>query len=144
MKFSQYVLYIPQLMMIPGHLNSSHYLDRYKNKLNISRVLFTEHFLTNKKINRVLAHQTEIATLFAWVIKLHLTQVFSPRLSAPKNTQNLEINQIWGVGVQEKESNMGFCSRWKFPTLGMTVLSGTSAEPRFRSVRSSLGLETSI
>ena len=27
-----------------------------------------------------LAHQTEIATLFAWVIKLHLTQVFSPRL----------------------------------------------------------------
>ena len=28
----------------------------------------------------ILAHQTEIATLFAWVIKLHLTQVFSPRL----------------------------------------------------------------
>ena len=27
----------------------------------------------------ILAHQTEIATLFAWVIKLHLTQVFSPR-----------------------------------------------------------------
>ena len=24
----------------------------------------------------ILAHQTEIATLFAWVIKLHLTQVF--------------------------------------------------------------------
>ena len=89
-----------------------------------------------------LAHQTEIATLFAWVIKLHLTQVFSPRLK--KNTQNLEINQIFGVVVQEKESNMVFCSRWKFPTLGMTVLSGTSAEPRFRSARSSLGLETSI
>ena len=88
-----------------------------------------------------LAHQTEIATLFAWVIKLHLTQVFSPRL---KNTQNLEINQILVVVVQEKESNMVFCSRWKFPTLGMTVLSGTSAEPRFRSARSSLGLETSI
>ena len=61
-----------------------------------------------------------------------------------KNTQNLEINQIFGVVVQEKESNMVFCSRWKFPTLGMTVLSGTSAEPRFRSARSSLGLETSI
>ena len=90
----------------------------------------------------ILAHQTEIATLFAWVIKLHLTQVFSPRLK--KNTQNLEINQILGVVVQEKESNMVFCSRWKFPTLGMTVLSGTSAEPRFRSARSSLGLETSI
>ena len=28
----------------------------------------------------ILAHQTEIATLFAWVIKFHLTQVFSPRL----------------------------------------------------------------
>ena len=56
----------------------------------------------------------------------------------------LEINQILGVVVQEKESNMVFCSRWKFPTLGMTVLSGTSAEPRFRSARSSLGLETSI
>ena len=95
----------------------------------------------------ILAHQTEIATLFAWVIKLHLTQVFSPRLSAPKNTQNLEINQIWGGGgvvVQEKESNMVFFSRLNFPTLGMTVLSGTSAEPRFRSARSSLGLETSI
>ena len=65
-------------------------------------------------INFILAHQTEIATLFAWVIKLHLTQVFSPRL---KNTQNLEINQILGVAVQEKESNMVFCSRWKFPTL---------------------------
>ena len=90
----------------------------------------------------ILAHQTEIATLFAWVIKLHLTQVFSPRLK--KNTQNLEINQIFWVVVQEKESNMVFCSRWKFPTLGMTVLSGTSAEPRFRSARSSLGLETSI
>ena len=63
---------------------------------------------------------------------------------AKKITQNLEINQIWGVVVQEKESNMVFFSRWKFPTLGMTVLSGTSAEPRFRSVRSSLGLETSI
>ena len=63
---------------------------------------------------------------------------------AKKNTQNLEINQILGVVVQEKESNMVFCSRWKFPTLGMTVLSGTSAEPRFRSARSSLGLETSI
>ena len=61
-----------------------------------------------------------------------------------KNTQNLEINQIFGVVVQEKESNMVLCSRWKFPTLGMTVLSGTSAEPRFRSARSSLGLETSI
>ena len=71
-----------------------------------------------------LAHQTEIATLFAWVIKLHLTQVFSPRL---KKYANLEINQIWGVVVQEKESNMVFCSRWKFPTLGMTVLSGTEA-----------------
>ena len=56
----------------------------------------------------------------------------------------LEINQILGVVVQEKESNMVFCSRWKFPTLWMTVLSGTSAEPRFRSARSSLGLETSI
>ena len=89
----------------------------------------------------ILAHQTEIATLFAWVIKLHLTQVFSPRL---KNMQNLEINPIFGVVVQEKEPNMVFCSRWKFPTLGMTVLSGTSAEPRFRSARSSLGLETSI
>ena len=88
-----------------------------------------------------LAHQTEIATLFAWVIKLHLTQVFSPRL---KNTQNLEINQILGVVVQEKESNMVFCYRWKFPTLRKTVLSGTSAEPRFRSAWSSLGLETSI
>ena len=63
---------------------------------------------------------------------------------AKKITQNLEINQILGVVVQEKESNMVFCSRWKFPTLGMTVLSGTSAEPRFRSARSSLGLETSI
>ena len=63
---------------------------------------------------------------------------------AKENTQNLEINQIFGVVVQEKESNMVFCSRWKFPTLGMTVLSGTSAEPRFRSARSSLGLETSI
>ena len=63
---------------------------------------------------------------------------------AKKNTQNLEINQILGVVVQEKESNMVFCSRWKFPTLGMTVLSGTSAEPRFRSAWSSLGLETSI
>ena len=63
---------------------------------------------------------------------------------AKKNTQNLEINQILGVVVQEKESNMVFCSRWKFPTLGMTVLSRTSAEPRFRSARSSLGLETSI
>ena len=63
---------------------------------------------------------------------------------AKKITQNLEINQIWGVVVQEKESNMVFFSRWKFPTLGMTVLSGTSAEPRFRSARSSLGLETSI
>ena len=31
-----------------------------------------------------LAHQTEIATLFAWVIKLHLTQVFSPRLKKKK------------------------------------------------------------
>ena len=90
----------------------------------------------------ILAHQTEIATLFAWVIKLHLTQVFSPRLK--KIMQNLEINQILGVVVQEKESNMVFCSRWKFPTLGMTMLSGTSAEPRFRSARSSLGLETSI
>ena len=49
--------------------------------------------------------------------------------------QNLEINQILGVVVQEKESNMVFCSRWKFPTLGMTVLSGTSApktEPHIR------------
>ena len=36
-------------------------------------------------IQTFLAHQTEIATLFAWVINLHLTQVFSPRLSAPKN-----------------------------------------------------------
>ena len=88
-----------------------------------------------------LAHQTEIATLFAWVIKLHLTQVFSPRL---KKYANLEINQILGVVVQEKESNTVFCSRWKFPTLGMTVQSGTSAEPRFRSARSSLGLEASI
>ena len=25
---------------------------------------------------------------------------------------------------------MGFCSRWKFPTQGMTVLSGTEAPPR--------------
>ena len=33
-----------------------------------------------------LAHQTEIATLFAWVIKLHLTQVFSPRLKKPRKT----------------------------------------------------------
>ena len=90
----------------------------------------------------VLAHQTEIAILFAWVIKFHLTQVFSPRQK--KIAQNLEINQILGVVVQEKESNMVFCSRWKFPTLGMTVLSGTSAEPRFRSARSSLGLETYI
>ena len=88
-----------------------------------------------------LAHQTEIAILFAWVIKLHLTQVFSPR---QKIAQNLEINQILGVVVQEKESNMVFCSRWKFPTLGMTVLSGTSAEPRFHSAQSSLGLETYI
>ena len=40
----------------------------------------------------------------------------------------LEINQILGVVVQEKESNMVFCSRWKFPTLGMTVLSGTEAQ----------------
>ena len=63
---------------------------------------------------------------------------------AKRITQILEINQILGVVVQEKESNMVFCSRWKFPTLGMTVLSGTSAEPRFRSARSSLGLETSI
>ena len=39
---------------------------------------------------------------------------------AKKNTQNLEINQISGVVVQEKESNMVFCSRWKFPILGMT------------------------
>ena len=46
---------------------------------------------------------------------------------AKKITQNLEINQILGVVVQEKESNMVFCSRRKFPTLGMTVLSGTSA-----------------
>ena len=30
-------------------------------------------------------------------------------------TQNLEINQIWRVVVQEKESNMVFFSRWKFP-----------------------------
>ena len=88
-------------------------------------------------IIRLLAHQTEIATLFAWVIKLHLTQ-------ASKINQNLEINQILGVVVQEKESNVVFCSRWKFPTIGMTMLSGTSAEPRFRSARSSLGLETSI
>ena len=44
---------------------------------------------------------------------------------AKKITQNLKINQILGVVVQEKESNMVFCSRWKFPTLGMTVLSGT-------------------
>ena len=60
-----------------------------------------------------LAHQTEIATL-----------CISPRCSHPgvltqakcaKNiTQNLEINQIWGVVVQEKESNMVFFSRWKF------------------------------
>ena len=101
--------------------------------------------VSNDKRKDILAHQTEIATLFAWVIKLHLTQVFSPRLSAPKkNMQNLEINQILGVVVQEKESNMVFCSRWKFPTLGMTVLSGTEAEPRFRSARSSLGLKTSI
>ena len=63
---------------------------------------------------------------------------------AKKIMQNLEINQILGVVVQEKEPNMVFCSRWKFPTLGMTVLSGTSAEPRFRSAWSSLGLETSI
>ena len=51
--------------------------------------------------------------------------MFSPRLSAAKKiTQNLEINQIWGVVVQEKESNMVFFSRWKFPTLGMTVQHG--------------------
>ena len=74
-----------------------------------------------------LAHQTEIATLFAWVIKLHPTQVFSPMQKKKKNTQNLEINQSLGVVVQEKESNMVFCSRWKFSTLGMTVLSATSA-----------------
>ena len=43
---------------------------------------------------------------------------------AKKNTQNLEINQILGVVVQEKESNMVFCSRWKFPTLGMTAQHG--------------------
>ena len=30
---------------------------------------------------------------------------------AKKITQNLEINQIWGVVVQEKESNMVFFSR---------------------------------
>ena len=101
----------------------------------------TEKFILASVINLFLTHHTEIATLFAWVIKLHLTQVFSPRL---KKIRKPEINQILGVFVQEKESNMVFCSRWKFPTLGMTVLSGTSAEPRFRSARSSLGLETSI
>ena len=47
-----------------------------------------------------LAHQTEIATLFAWVIKLHLTQVFSPRLKKIRKT--FETNQILGVVVQKK------------------------------------------
>ena len=62
-----------------------------------------------------LAHQTEIATLFAWVIKLHLTQVFSPRLSAPKITQNLEITRFWGLLCKKKNSQLigfaGVCSR---------------------------------
>ena len=45
---------------------------------------------------------------------------------AKKITQNLEINQILGVVVQEKESSMVFCSRWKFPTLGMTSRLGSA------------------
>ena len=39
----------------------------------------------------------------------------------------LNVLQIFGGVVQEKESNMGFCRRWAFRTLGMTVLSGTEA-----------------
>ena len=47
---------------------------------------------------------------------------------------------------------MGICCRWAFPTRlaesrlrrGMTVLSGTEATLRFRSARSSRGLETSF
>ena len=35
--------------------------------------------------------------------------------------------QFFGGVVQEKESNMGFCCRWAFPTRRMTVLSGTEA-----------------
>ena len=35
-------------------------------------------------------------------------------------------------------------SRWVFPTLGLTVPSGTKAMPRFRSARSSQRLETPI
>ena len=63
---------------------------------------------------------------------------------ARKNTQNLEINQILGFVVQEKESNMVFCSRWKFPTQGMTVLSGTEAPPSGINLRSQVSVYRTI
>ena len=37
---------------------------------------------------------------------------------------------------------MKFCCRWAFPALGMTVLSVSEVMLRFRSARSSQGLET--
>ena len=59
-------------------------------------------------VSILLAHQTEIATTFCLGDKIAshpgvLTQ-------SKKNTQNLEINQIFGVVVQEKESNYGVLS----------------------------------
>ena len=54
-----------------------------------------------------LAHQTEIATLFAWVIKLHLTQVFSPRLKKIRKTLKKK-NRFWGLLCKKK--NLIWCS----------------------------------
>ena len=47
--------------------------------------------------------------------------------------QFLKEYGIEPVGVRIKESNMVFCSRWKFPTQGMTVLSGTEAQQPSKS-----------
>ena len=59
--------------------------------------------------------------VLAWDRNSVLTLVLLPR-----QTRSNAI-QFFGGVVQEKESNMGFCSRWEFPTRGMTVLSGTKA-----------------
>ena len=92
--------------------------------------LFTRSISLTLCIRLILAHQIRKSVVLSWDRNSKfcsypgvLTQ--ANYINAFKSVQLPKV--IFGGVVQEKESNMGFCCRWAFPTRGMTVLSGTSA-----------------
>ena len=72
----------------PDEIKSAQEADQTLNKVREALQSGEEKISKGGGRSVFLAHQTEIATLFAWVIKLHLTQVFSPRLEKICKTLN--------------------------------------------------------